>query len=189
MGYLGRDRAATKPLACIDRLSRLIRYCSDELRKRDPGGENPELRTLRRHTFKIWKSSADGTARERLERLFPRWRPLLLLWRSAGNALQPTSEYADEASAFDASTRCNWTECLCNAHKPAHPLRVCKGCRAVVYCHPRCQKRCAVRTDYLHKSLTHADTATGRKADIGNAVVVVWASPACRDFSGSLSGT
>ena len=38
--------------------------------------------------------------------------------------------------------RCFWGACACSTYKPAHRLRVCKGCWRALYCSTRCQSLC-----------------------------------------------
>ena len=42
---------------------------------------------------------------------------------------------------FNSPTRCGWEKCLCYAHKPAHPMKLCKGCWDVAYCGDKCRER------------------------------------------------
>ncbi|GJE85239.1 hypothetical protein PsYK624_013170 [Phanerochaete sordida] len=123
-----------------DELHVLLLHCIQELKEHAPTSEPAALRSLRRHTYTTWQASADDIARERLAQRYPRWQPLLATWRIIGDAVRPPPAPEDEPAAFGALERCAWARCLCSVHRPGHPMRVCKGCSAVGYCGPRCQK-------------------------------------------------
>ena len=59
-------------------------------------------------------------------------------------------ESNDMTHAFEPLRRCSWTECVCSVHKPAHKLRVCKGCCVVAYCGTKCQTRCVSFSRCVH---------------------------------------
>lgn len=80
----------------------------------------------------------------------PMWRPVHRAWMQLGEALElddnilERAETQQNAVELPVAKRCAWAECLCNAFKPAHGLRVCNGCSAVAYCNKKCQRRYAV---------------------------------------------
>lgn len=124
-----------------DYLTGLTARCRTLLRRRSTPEASAELRALARHTHSAWKASADEISRRRLGPRFPAWRHFLILWRALGDVLRYHPEDDDASPVFGALERCGWEGCLCSVHKPAHSLRVCKGCWVVAYCGAQCQKR------------------------------------------------
>lgn len=114
-----------------------------------------KLEILRRCSAKLWLSTyQDVRATARTisptyrsnaywEVLFKEWARLrdLLEVQKYTNYAAALTEMAQSTPMFGSLTRCHWRECLCNVHKPAHHLKVCKGCWRVAYCNPKCQAK------------------------------------------------
>ncbi|GJE93321.1 zinc finger MYND domain-containing protein [Phanerochaete sordida] len=99
----------------------------------------PKSLVLRRHALQSWASVADELRMRDLPRRDPAWYPFAELWMSIKRLL-PSLAREPPYVPFAVLERCAWDQCLCSRHKPAHRMRICKGCERVVYCGKRCQK-------------------------------------------------
>ena len=123
----------------------LVIPCTNFLRAYKAHTNNPKTLEIRRHTRRAWQAALDEMVRRQIGQRDPNWRQFLAAWRRIGDLIPSVPESNETPSrAFEPLRRCGWSECLCNVHKPAHKLRVCKGCWVVAYCSKKCQTRCAL---------------------------------------------
>lgn len=99
--------------------------------------DRPKAAVMRRQTLEAWKGITEELTRRRVLAHDANWRIFAVLWKMVENLI-PYPENVKE-SPFPLLQRCGWRECLCSVHKPAHRLRVCKGCWLIAYCGSRCQ--------------------------------------------------
>ncbi|GJE90255.1 zinc finger MYND domain-containing protein [Phanerochaete sordida] len=101
------------------------------------------LAPLRRHTYNVWRTSIAQVDERRLLRGLPQWREPLAIWRRLGRLMpldaRDDSAHEGKERAWGVLERCGWRECDCHVLRPAHPLKLCKGCWVVAYCGDRCQ--------------------------------------------------
>ena len=122
---------------------------------------------LRRHLYDVWRSTVEYIDKTKLLRKHPEWREGVTTWKRLGNHMpdmEDALEDDDGISSFPPLERCHWTLCECSVHKPAHRLKVCKGCWVVAYCGSRCQARyacCRIRVCCILTITTYV--ATGRR--------------------------
>ncbi|GJE93335.1 zinc finger MYND domain-containing protein [Phanerochaete sordida] len=102
-------------------------------------GVRPKSAAMRRHTLQESQVISDEIARRQLARRSDDWRRFVRTWQVVRTYLTPEPGEA-QWTPFGALERCAWEECLCSRHKPAHRMRLCKGCELVVYCGARCQR-------------------------------------------------
>ncbi|GJE93354.1 zinc finger MYND domain-containing protein [Phanerochaete sordida] len=96
---------------------------------------------FRADTLRAWDTVANELARRRVAQRSTHWRRFAQTWGAARLLLAPTHSGETPAIAFGALERCAWAGCLCSRHRPAHRMRVCKGCERVAYCGKRCQQK------------------------------------------------
>ncbi|GJE93334.1 hypothetical protein PsYK624_094930 [Phanerochaete sordida] len=99
----------------------------------------PKSAAMRRHTLQEWQAISDEIARRQLARRSDGWLRFARAWQVVHGHLLPEPGEV-QWTPFGAFERCAWGECLCSRHKPAHRMRVCRGCERVVYCGKRCQR-------------------------------------------------
>ncbi|GJE93344.1 zinc finger MYND domain-containing protein [Phanerochaete sordida] len=99
----------------------------------------PKTVALRRASLTAWQAAADAMARHQLEK-HPQWSGLVRLWSAIRTKMLPAPP-APVYAPFAPFERCAWRECLCSRHKPAHRMRMCKGCEQAFYCGTRCLER------------------------------------------------
>ncbi|GJE93346.1 zinc finger MYND domain-containing protein [Phanerochaete sordida] len=99
----------------------------------------PKASALRRHTLEEWQAVDDDIVRRQLARTNSEWRRFARTWKAVRRHLLPKPDETQEG-AFGVLDHCAWDECLCSRHRPAHKMRMCKGCERVVYCGERCQR-------------------------------------------------
>lgn len=128
-----------------EQLTHLVSSCLPRLRELKQEDDNPKVVAMRRHTLKAWQTTTNELNRSRLTRRDTAWRPFSLLWQRVGTLIPPVPDLEADEAAFDVLQRCGWSECLCNVHKPAHRMRVCKGCWVIAYCGAECQKKYVLR--------------------------------------------
>lgn len=154
----------------------IIEWCCIELARRYPTAQvqvNQKVAARRRFTHQAWLSSVSEIDRRRLLRIWPDWQETVRVWRALGRLIPISRD--DPVPAFTPLQRCNWQECLCSVHRPAHHLKVCKRCWLVSYCSSRCQKRCALAlTTNRFSRLTNAQWLGSR-----------WPQRCLRESSGS----
>ncbi|GJE90269.1 zinc finger MYND domain-containing protein [Phanerochaete sordida] len=101
------------------------------------------LAPLRRYTYSAWRASVAELDGRHALRDLPQWCEPLAVWRRLGRLMPPDAR-DDGAHVIEERTtgvleRCQWRECACHVLRPAHPLKVCKGCWVVAYCSDKCQ--------------------------------------------------
>lgn len=128
----------------------LIRWCSRRLRASTAKEYSLKILAMQCYSRKVWRATVDEIDRNQLVPQYPHWRQFLVMWQGLGNFIPCTSDAAIPA-AFEMLQRCSWHKCMCSVHKPAHRLKLCKGCRVVAYCNTGCQTRsaCRVAHDYI----------------------------------------
>ncbi|EKM50108.1 uncharacterized protein PHACADRAFT_105693 [Phanerochaete carnosa HHB-10118-sp] len=124
-----------------EQLIHLVSSCLLRLRQVDQEDNNRKVVTIRRHTLKAWQATTNELNRSRLVQRDRAWKRFSLLWQRVGTLIPPVPDLEAEEAVFDVLQWCGWSECLCNVHKPAHRMRVCKGCWVVAYCGAECQKK------------------------------------------------
>lgn len=111
----------------------------------DEGFSPPSL-SMRRFSHKYWQAAKNKMAAGNYLAK-PSLRSIYTTWKQLGETLQLESAALVSSGTqqvgleLQVTKRCAWAECLCGAYKPAHGLRLCKGCSAVAYCNSRCQRR------------------------------------------------
>ncbi|GJE93342.1 hypothetical protein PsYK624_095010 [Phanerochaete sordida] len=111
------------------------------LRQHRATDDRPKTVALRHASLAAWNAVAEAMAQRSLARR-PAWSSVVRLWGTLRARMLPAPT-VPRVLAW-GSERCAWEACLCSRHKPAHRMRVCKGCGWVAYCGERCQKRCVL---------------------------------------------
>ncbi|GJE93279.1 hypothetical protein PsYK624_094380 [Phanerochaete sordida] len=107
------------------------------LRQLDQHDSRPRMLARRRLMRSRWQATSDELARSQVARQSAEWTAFSRMWRRAGTFFPPVPDAAE--SPFEPLERCGWGECLCSVHKPAHRMRICRGCWLVAYCGTKCQ--------------------------------------------------
>lgn len=108
-------------------------------------GVAPPSLSMRRLSHQYWHEANERLSTGKyLARSM--WRPVRRVWNQLGEALlldkyELHSSGTQDGDELPIAKRCAWAECLCNAYKPAHGLKLCNGCSSVAYCNSKCQKR------------------------------------------------
>ncbi|KIP03440.1 hypothetical protein PHLGIDRAFT_239037 [Phlebiopsis gigantea 11061_1 CR5-6] len=126
--------------------AQIIQWCEIALQHAYPSQAGPRRRFLRQRSWKVWKASIPhltamgyvnaygGCSND--EATIKAWLHLrLVLSAIEGPARTPEVDYP-----FAPLERCRWAGCLCHVHKPAHPMKMCKGCWNVAYCGEKCRE-------------------------------------------------
>ncbi|GJE93345.1 zinc finger MYND domain-containing protein [Phanerochaete sordida] len=101
--------------------------------------DRPKTVALRHASLAAWQAVADAIVHHRLAQR-PAWAGVARLWPMLRASMLPAPTQPT-CTPFAPFERCAWHECLCSRHKPAHRMRMCKGCERVFYCGERCQKK------------------------------------------------
>ncbi|EKM50120.1 uncharacterized protein PHACADRAFT_264672 [Phanerochaete carnosa HHB-10118-sp] len=119
-----------------------VSWCLQRFRQLYQSGKDdtPKMVAIRRHTLRAWQATTSQLNRSRLVQRDKGWKRFSLLWQRVGDLIPPVPDMEADEAAFEVLQRCGWGECLCSVHKPAHRMKICKGCWVVAYCGPRCQK-------------------------------------------------
>ncbi|GJE93349.1 hypothetical protein PsYK624_095080 [Phanerochaete sordida] len=122
---------ATNSSWVCDRFSSLIR------------DDSPKTAAMAQHSLKAWQAVTDEITDRQLAAVDAQWRRFVSIWKRPRSLMLSSSLSSQPAQSmsFSPLERCAWAPCLCSRHKPAHRMRVCKGCERVAYCGELCQQR------------------------------------------------
>ena len=121
-------------------MNEVIPWWFPRLSKLDRNDNRPKTIAIRRHLRHTWQHITDELKRRRLRRQDDNWGIFSFLWEKVGKLIPPAPQELGEPP-FELLQRCGWSGCLCSVHKPAHKMRICKGCWLVAYCGAGCQKK------------------------------------------------
>lgn len=116
----------------------LIDICRRDI-QRQPIKTNYKLKVMRRTTLEIYREVLLSLHRIANRQISLR-QGITKSWYRLGNALPQYVPRTRSKRLPPVLNRCALRFCLCNAHKPAHHMRVCGGCHRVAYCSPQCQE-------------------------------------------------
>lgn len=128
-------------ISLAEQLIQFVSWCLQRFRQLHQKDDRPKTVAIRRHTLKAWLATTNQLNRSRLAQRDRGWKRFSLLWQRVGTLIPPVPDLEASEAAFEVLQRCGWGECLCSVHKPAHRMRICKGCWVVAYCGAECQKK------------------------------------------------
>lgn len=99
------------------------------------------MMAMRCYAYQAWETSARNMYARRAVPTGEIWDLIVEIWRELGSYFPQRRHGGNNSSIFTPLERCSWAGCACSVFKPAHRLKVCKGCRLVAYCGSGCQTR------------------------------------------------